>query len=259
MKWIKRILFFFAFLYFLLCVGLYFGQEKLLFYPHTLDADYKPWKGEEVWISTPDNIRLNAALVKQSNPKGAILYFHGNKGSLKRCLAQIRQFENIGYDVLVLDYRTYGKSEGQLEGEQQMYDDAQLAYDFLAERYDDIVIVGYSMGSGLASYIASNNPTKALLLVAPYVSLIDMKNRYLPFIPNFLLKYHFRTDFNLAQVTCPTILVHGERDEVIPVDSSRKLGMLHPKVEVMKLPGVSHRRVIFHNKIQEAMTKILNL
>ena len=111
MKWIKYILYFFLVLYGLFCLALYFGQEKILFLPTQLPANYQHWKGQEVWIQTPDDIRLNASLVKQANPKGAILYLHGNRGSLKRCLAQTRQFDDMGYDILVLDYRSYGKSE----------------------------------------------------------------------------------------------------------------------------------------------------
>ncbi len=259
MKWIKYILYFFLVLYGLFCLALYFGQEKILFLPTQLPANYQHWKGQEVWIQTPDDIRLNASLVKQANPKGAILYLHGNRGSLKRCLAQTRQFDDMGYDILVLDYRSYGKSEGRLINEDQMYADAQLAYDYLSKRYEDIIIVGYSMGSGMASYLAANNKTKALLMVAPYVSLVDMKNRYLPIIPNFLLKYHFRTDLHLAKVSCPTILVHGVEDEVIPIDSSTKLNSMFPKTELISLPGVSHRRVIFHEAIGQAMRKFQSL
>ncbi len=257
MKWIKGILYFLLGLYVLICLGLYLGQEKLLFYPQQLPADYVPWKGEEVWIPTKDNIRLNASLVKQTNPKGAILYLHGNKGSIKRCLAQTRQFDNIGYDILVLDYRSYGKSEGSLVDEDQMYEDAQLAYDFLSKRYDNISIIGYSMGSGIASYIAAHNPTKALLLVSPYLSLIDMKNRYLPFVPSFLLKYHFETNKNLSRVSCPIALVHGEEDKVIPHDASLALKSLYPKVDLTSLPNIGHRRVIFHESIGEAMQRLL--
>lgn len=259
MKWIKIILYPILILYAILCIALYFNQEKILFHPDPLPANYQHRKGQEVWLTTKDDIRLNAALVRQAKPKGAILYLHGNRGSLKRCLAQTRQFDNMGYDILVLDYRTYGKSEGKLENEAQMYADAQLAYDYLSERYDNITIVGYSMGSGMASFLAANNPTKALLLIAPYVSIVDMKNKYIPFVPNFLLKYQFRTDRNLAKVSCPTILVHGHNDEVIPFDSSTKLNKLFPSSEVVGLPGVGHRRVIFHDAIGDAMKKILNL
>lgn len=259
MKWIKYILYPLLFLYFVFCVALYFGQEKILFFPDKLPKNYKPWKGEEVWIPTKDNIRLNASLVKQAEPKGAILYLHGNRGSLKRCLAQTRQFDNMGYDILVLDYRSYGKSEGRLQGEKQMYADVQSAYDYLSARYDNIMLIGYSMGSGMASYLAANNPTKALVLIAPYISIVNMKNRYIPFVPNFLLKYHFRSEVNLTKVSCPTILIHGQEDEVIPYESSTTLKQLFPSAELIGLPGINHRRVIFHEAIRNSMQKLQSL
>ena len=259
MRWIKIILYAILFLYAILCLVLFFTQEKILFYPDKLPLNFTPWKGQEVWLESKDNIRLNAALIKQPNPKGAILYLHGNKGSLKRCLAQTQQFDNMGYDILVLDYRSFGKSEGTLKNDSQMYDDAQLAYDYLSKRYENIIIVGYSMGSGMASFLAANNPTKALLLIAPFVSIVDMKNRYLPIVPNFLLKYKFRSDLNLKKVSCPVIFVHGTNDEVVPFDSSIKLNKLYPSIEVVSLPGVGHRRVIFHNAVGKALRKLVSL
>ena len=135
---------------------------------------------------------------------------------------------------------------------------AQSSEAVRGSRYDNIIIVGYSMGSGMASYLAAHNPTKALLLVAPFVSIVDMKNRYLPIIPNFLLKYHFRTDLHLNKVSCPVSIVHGHDDKVVPYDSSIKLKKLFSSIEVIGLPGVSHRRVIFHDAIGSALRKLIS-
>lgn len=258
MKWFKYFFIFLAFVYGIFCLTLYFGQEKLLFYPSTLPSNYLPWKGQEVWIPVEKDVRLHAAIVKQKEPQGAILYLHGNKGSLRRCLAQISQFEKLGYDVLVPDYRSYGKSEGTITSQEQMYADAQFMYDYLHQRYDRIIIVGYSMGTGMASFLAANNPTEALLLIAPYLSLVDMKDRFMPFVPNFLLKYHFHTDLNLSKVTCPVTMVHGEADEVIPFDSATQLQSMYPHIGLINLPNVGHRRVIFHQAVGRAMKLLIS-
>ena len=137
-----------------------------------------------------------------------------------------------------------------------MYNDVQKVYDFLKSQYSEIIILGYSMGTGMASYLAANNPCKSLVLVSPYVSLVNMKNRFIPFVPNFLLKYQFRTDENLKSVSCPIHLIHGTRDEVIPFDSSEKLKSLFPQSKLIKLDGVSHRQIIFNQAVGRVVKAI---
>lgn len=253
MRWFKYLIYFLVAVYLAFCGALYFGQEKLLFYPHPLPEDFRPPNAQEVWIPVDDDIRLHAAHVKSPASKGVILYLHGNKGNVHRCLYQTRSFRNQGYDIFIPDYRSYGKSEGKLINEAQMYADVQACYDFLHQSYEDIVVIGYSMGTGMASYLAANNQVSSLIMVAPYVSLVDMKNRYLPFTPDFLLKYPFRSDLHLAKVTCPITLIHGQQDQVIPVDSSVRLHDLHPDSKLLSIPNLDHRGAIFHTAIGQAV------
>lgn len=256
MKWLKYLFYFLLGLYLAACIGLYFAQDKILFYPHKLAKDYRPSYGEEVWIQVEDDVKLNAVHMKQANPRGAILYLHGNKGNVQRCARQTRQFQDLGYDILVPDYRSYGKSEGALENEAQMYADAQKMYDYLKRDYQEIVILGYSLGTGMASYLAANNKNEGLILVAPYVSLVDMKNKFLPIVPNFLLKYPFRSDLHLQKVTSPISIIHGKMDEVIPFQSSLELKKLFPKANLVALDRVGHRGVIFDATIRNVVKNL---
>ena len=253
MKFVRNSILFLFIVYLLACIALYLTQEKIMFFPSPLSQNYSPSNGVEVWIPVAEGVRLNAAHISYPNSKGVILYLHGNKGNVQRCIRQTSQFQDLGYDILIPDYRAYGKSEGNLENETQMYQDVQLIYDYLAKRYDKIVLLGYSMGTGMASYLAAHNPTAGLVLVAPYVSLVDMKNRYLPMIPNLLMKYKFCTNLHLQNVTCPTTLVHGTKDEVIPFDSSEELHQLFPSSKFIPLEGVDHRRIIFNPAIRSAV------
>jgi pimeloyl-ACP methyl ester carboxylesterase len=257
MKFFKYLFLFFLTTYILLCGTLYFAQERIMFFPSTLPDEYRPSNGVDVFIPVGKDIALNAALMTYPNAKGVILYLHGNKGNVQRCIWQSRQFQAMGYDILIPDYRSYGKSGGSLENEAQMYQDMQAVYDYLADRYDHIILLGYSMGTGMASYLAAHNPCQGMVLVAPYVSLVDMKNRYFPFIPNFLLKYQFRTDENLKEVNCPVTLLHGTEDEVIPFNSSEVLHQLFPQTNFVPLQGVGHRRIIFDSAIRRAVGDII--
>ena len=261
MKWLKRLGLVIIGLYVLVCVGLYFVQEQLLFRPSKLAESHNFRKGEEVEIPTSDDISINCLLLKQPNPKGVILYLHGNRGSNQRCLYQAESgLAGNGFDILMPDYRGYGKTEGKIYSEKQMQSDAQAVYDYLLKNYpeDKIIIVGYSMGTGMATKLAAKNNPNHLFLIAPYFSIVDMKNRYLPFIPNFILKYPLRNDKNVMKIKCPITIFHGTADEVLPYDSSTKLKNLRPDhIRLVTLDNESHRRSIFHPIVNRTISDLL--
>jgi len=218
------------FLYILLNVLLYFFQEKFVFNPYHLEESYKFQIGTEVEIPLEEGLTMNAVWQQYDAPKGAILYLHGNRGSNHFGTYQARHMLNRGYDVLIPDYRGYGKTEGEPESEELLYQDIEKAYQFLTQRYNEenIIVVGYSLGTGMASYIASKYHPKHLVLVAPYTSLTDIKNKYLWFVPDFILKYHFSNYKNLKKSTCPVSIVHGTADELIAFDHAEKLAAIEP-------------------------------
>ena len=122
----------------------------------------------------------------------------------------------------------------------------------------EIVVVGYSLGSGMAAYLAANNDPQQLILLAPYYSMAWMKNRFLPFFPDFVLKYPLRTDRWLAQVNCPVTLVHGTRDEVIPYRGAEMLRDLNPEqITLVTLDGESHRGAIFNPVFSRTVAEAL--
>ena len=180
----------FLLIYILACLGLYFVQNKILFRPAPL-SEYTEFRfGQEVEIEVENNIDLHALYHQVSNPKGAILYLHGNRGNNRWCQRQAEMFAGFGYNVLLLDYRGYGKSDGVLSNGDRLYKDIQKVYDYLANQFDEnqILIAGYSIGTGMASYIAAHNQPKALFMIAPYVSMIDMKNPILPTHSKFFVE-----------------------------------------------------------------------
>ncbi|MFK8104309.1 MAG: alpha/beta hydrolase [Saprospiraceae bacterium] len=249
-----------AVLYLLLCAVLYVVQERIIFDPHPLSQDHRFRAGEEVYLEVAPDVQLNCLFLKEKPSRGVVLYLHGNRGNIRRCIRQARMMADNGYDIFIPDYRSYGKSQGQISSEQQLFSDVQKAYDYLKQSYseDQIVIVGYSLGSGMASYLAANNQPKALALVAPYYSFPDLKNSRIPFLPDFILKYHLNNYKFLAQTNCPTTLFHGTLDEIIPYDSSVRLEQIDPqKISLVTMEGVSHRGAIFDNRFKSGMRKIL--
>ena len=215
-------------LYAMIGSALYFFQEKMIFLPTTLERDYEysfnhPF--EELFFKTEANAEINALHFKAKNPKGVLLYFHGNAGDLSRWGKITEFFVKQDYDVLVMDYRTYGKSKGRLS-ELALYSDAQYCYDYLLKYYpeDKIALYGRSLGTGIASYIASKNKPQQLILETPYYSIADVAQNRFPLLPvKRLLKYRFPTYQYLPNTSCPITIIHGTEDNLVPYTSGKKL------------------------------------
>lgn len=211
--------------YSVICVALFFFQERLLFFPEHLESTHKfafenPFIEEHIITKRGDTI--NSLLFKAEGATGVILYLHGNAGSLKTVGNESENLLPLGYDVFMIDYAGYGKSSGAIETQAQLFDDMQTVYDHLKKSYQeqDIIIVGYSIGSGIAAHLAANNKPSLLVLQAPYYSMVDMMERTYPVIPSFILDYTLNTNEYLKDCNMPVHLFHGANDEVIPLASS---------------------------------------
>jgi len=205
-----------------------FFQEKLIFLPSVLDSEYayqfsSPF--EEFTISASDGAALNALHFKHDNPKGVILYFHGNAGDLSRWGNMAIPLVNRGYAVIIMDYRTYGKSTGKLS-EQALHDDAELFYAYAEEYYGilPILLYGRSLGTGIATQLAAKKAPEQLILETPYYSLVDVAKDRFPFLPvQWLLKYKMESFRYISKVRCPITIFHGTSDGVVPYESGEKL------------------------------------
>lgn len=262
-KRIIKILAILAGLYIIVCVLLYFFQEKLIFFPEKLDKSYRfeyDQKFEELNIKSTDGALLNGLLFKADSSKGLIFYLHGNAGSLSSWGKVARAYTNLKYDVFIPDYRSYGKSEGSIANQNQLFDDNQIIYNELKKRYseDRIIILGYSIGTGLASKLASDNKPKLLILQAPYYSLTDMMKQRFSFIPTFILKYKFATHEYLKNCKMPLVIFHGDQDEVIYYGSSLKLkAEFKPQDTLVTLRGQGHNGMTDNEDYLFALKELL--
>ncbi|MFO7822576.1 MAG: alpha/beta fold hydrolase [Cyclobacterium sp.] len=243
---------------------LYAFQEKFLFFPEKLKNNFLfqfDQKFEEMNIRMKDGISLNALLFKTDHPKGLIFYLHGNAGSLRTWGGVAEVFTEFGYDLFILDYRGYGKSEGTIQGQKQMYQDVQRAYDVLKNGYleQQIIVLGYSMGTGPASKLASVNQPRLLILQAPYYSLSDLVNHYFPIFPSFLHKYPFENFRHIQNCNMPVVIFHGDQDEVIYPGSSLKLKEHFKKQDsLILLSGQQHNGMTFNPEYQLKMKEVLS-
>jgi uncharacterized protein len=249
-------------LYLVMCAVLYRIQERLIFFPEQLSPahryDFPTTFREVTW--EVDGAALHALHFTVEHPRGAILYLHGNAGSLRSWGHVASTFTERGYDVLIPDYRGYGKSSGRLTHERMLLQDAEVAYSYLQEQYADkrIILYGRSLGTGIATYLATVHPPHMLILETPYVSLRDLATRQFPFVPPLLLKYPLRTDRWISAVTSPVYLLHGTHDEVIPYSSSeRLLASITSEHELFTIPGGGHNNLAGLTEYQVALDRLL--
>lgn len=268
MKALKKILIgvvvLLALAYLGICVALWFYQEKLIFHPHPLAADYAfnyPGKHEDITITSYDGNKLHGLLFKADTSKGFVFYLHGNAGALDTWGDIAPVYTKLGYDIFILDYRGFGKSEGSLHSEEQVYKDIQAAYDVLQQRYseDSTVIIGYSIGTGPAAELAATNHPKQLILQAPYYSLTDLGEHMYPAItPHFLSRYKFETYKFVEQTKAPVAVFHGDKDNTIYYGSALKLKE-HFKAgdTLFTLPEAGHGHLNENEDYQRELARIL--
>jgi uncharacterized protein len=250
-------------IYMLICGLLYVNQESIIFFPQRLSKEHIfqfNWPHEEKSITMKDGTVLNGLLFKADSSKGVILYLHGNAGSLDTWGWVARTYTDLNYDVFMVDYRGYGKSGGKINSEVQLHDDVQRVYDMLAKQYteDRIIVLGYSLGTGLASKVASENRPNLLILQAPYYSVIEEMKQRFSFVPTFVLKYKLETNKNLKKCTMPVVLFHGDHDNVIDYRASLKLQKeFKPGDQLITLAGEGHNGITDAEGYRVAIAEIL--
>ena len=246
MQIVKTVLLIAALLYGSAVLAGYLLQERFIFHPRVVAPDYVYDWGEEVLVETSDGTLLSTVWVRKPDSRGVTIYFHGNVGDNNRGRYQARALLREPRDVVVVDYRGFGKSTGEMSSDEQLLSDAQAVYDRVAEDYgeSDIRLVGYSLGSGMAAYLAAENAPAHLTLVSPYTSLVDMKNRWFGWLPDALLKYRLDTRSRIADIACPIDIYHGTGDRLIPYEMAEELAGLNPRVALHPLEGLGHRATI---------------
>lgn len=253
------------FIYILGAVLLYAFQEKFIFLDGQLPKDYAfefNSKFREVDLTTTDGANLNAIHFAAKSPKGIIIYFHGNRGDLTRWGGIVEDYVKLNYDVLVMDYRGYGKSVGKRSME-NLLNDAELFYQYALTLFpeNEITIYGRSIGTGLASWLAGKHQPKRLILETPYYSLNSVAQRYYPIYPSKLaLSYNFQSFKYLKTARCPIYIFHGTDDSVVPYTSGKRLHESLPKgqSEFISIEGGRHKNLVEFETFNKELRRILN-
>ncbi len=265
MRRFKKIGIVLAILYVIILTTSYIFQERLVFFPSKMPMQHEydfcqPF--EELFLTTPDGAKLNAVHIQNNSTKGVALYFHGNSGNVSHLSHVANMLTRHGYDAILVDYRTFGKSTGAMS-EEALYDDAQLFYDYALKTYEEneIVLYGRSFGSGLATQLAAvNNPCR-LVLESPFSSAVDLGKHRFPFLPISLMsEFRFPSTEFMQDVKCPVYIFHGTDDSVIPYEFAQKLFESIPGngKQFYTIKGGGHNYLQDYDVFKNGMKQALN-
>lgn len=247
-------------------VVLYFFQGKILFHPQKLPLTHTfNFKTPFKEINLPVNAEKNLSIVQFSVPdslcKGVVLYFHGNRKNIERYAPFAANFTRNNYEVWMMDYPGFGKSTGKLS-EKALYDDAAILYKMARARFskDSIIIYGKSIGTGVATQLASVKDCKRLVLETPYYSIDALMKHYAFIYPvSWLSKYHFPNYQYFKKVEVPITLFHGTKDEVIPYKQAARLAKENPGVKLITIEKGRHNNLNDSPLFQQELNSILQL
>lgn len=268
MNWWIIILACLAGIYILTMLLYYMLQERMLFVGTPLQRKHAfqlASEFEEVFLESDEGGTIHALYIssQEPEPKGLILYFHGNTGNMQRWATVAEELTTYDHDVLVVDYRGFGKSHGR-RTQATLYADAQLIYEYALTKWPEnkLVVYGRSMGSGLAVRVASDNSPSKLVLETPFNNMIDVAFYHFPFLPiRFLLRFPFRSDRYIPKVSCSIVIFHGTRDRIVPYLSGLKLYELiseDTKHNMVTIPRGKHSNLTNFPLFREKMHEFLN-
>lgn len=240
--------------YLLFCALLYTKQRSMLYYP-TPRTSFAP--ADTLWLEN-EGQSLKVWHVKSGSRK-ALLYFGGNAEDVGLSVAELIKIFP-GYTLYIPHYRGYGGSTGSAS-EEALYSDAEALYLEAAKACDSIVVMGRSLGTGVAVYLASKKKVSRLILVTPFDSMTRLASSYYPFVPvSLLLKDRFESISRAADIDIPTLLLIAEHDEVIPRrNSDRLVSALNPDLtSVQVVTGTNHNSIetnpMYHDSIKSFIT-----
>jgi pimeloyl-ACP methyl ester carboxylesterase len=228
-----------AIVYLGLCAVLYFFQNSLIYFPQKAS----PASGTTTMRLVTEQAEL---VITQRERRGAkaIIYFGGNaedvNGSLPTLVSVFPE-----HAIYLVHYRGYGGSSGS-PSELALQTDAKVVFDKLRQEHDSISLVGRSLGSGVATYLASVRPVTRLVLVTPYNSALELAQQKFPMFPiSWLLRDKFESWKYAQQVLAPTVLIAAEHDEIIPMSSTRALleNFRQGQAQLLVIRGTGHNTI----------------
>ncbi len=218
-----------------------------MYYPekesHSLEY-YNLKDTEEITLTTEDGVKLQAWYRKPSDGEHMVIFLHGNAGNIEDRADKLEQLIDMGYGFVIPAWRSFGKSKG-IPTMQGLYLDAEAAINFVHERgykLDNAIIIGESLGTGIATEMATRHKFKGLFLITPYKSIAQRAGELYPMMAfKHLTKDNFNVIDKIASINQPVLIIHGANDKVIPHSHSEEIFVkaCEPK-KLIIYPEVGH-------------------
>ncbi|MBN1689117.1 MAG: alpha/beta hydrolase [Candidatus Omnitrophica bacterium] len=225
----------------------------MIFFPEKAfyeEPEQYGFRWQDVFVETSDQVKIHGWFLQAGNEKGVILFLHGNAGNISGRLFKAKGWVDRGISVLLIDYRSYGKSEGEIKHGEDIVRDAEAAYQWLVQEKktlpEDIIFYGESLGSYPAIRLASEKKAAALILEAPYTSFVELGSVHYGLIPEFMRNmlvrdFSFPNREEIPSVKVPIFMMHGTADQVCPYKMGEELFKLAPQPKsFFSVPGGGH-------------------
>jgi hypothetical protein len=264
----KKMITLFAIAYLGLCLFMYLAQDTLLFHPQPLAARTQQWLADtypnaDLSIMTPDGMQLQGWLLQPAQTAEKmplIIYFGGNAEEVSSMAFDFEQMQ--GWSLLLMNYRGYGLSEGK-PSEKNLFKDAVTIFDAIIQREDidkqAIVVMGRSLGTGVAVHLAAHRPVRGVVLISPYGSISQVAQEIYPYLPVSLLNQHPFDALSLAPaITAPLFALVAEKDTLVKPSHSYQLADNWGGQHTVKLlKGVDHDTILTHSAFWPSVVRFL--
>ena len=240
--------------YLALCALLFVYQRSLIYHP-VKDSLFS----DSTFVLIDSESEKIRVLTRKTNSPKALIYFGGNADDVSVNLGSFA--ESISEpNLFLVNYRGYGGSTGS-PSESALYADALAVFDHVRSQYSSVSVVGRSLGSGVAVYLASVRDVERLVLITPYDSIENVAKQHFPIFPiGLLLKDRFDSASRVKDISAKTLIILAESDQTIPAKNSQSLIAQFPEQQliVRTLPRTTHNSVVYSNEYIPLMQDFLS-
>lgn len=216
--------------------GIFFPEKSVEFYPSSANLPY-----EDIYLKTEDGLSINGWFIPNHNAKYTFLFCHGNAGNIGHRLEKLLMLRSTGVNIFIIDYRGYGKSDGNIS-EKGFYLDARAAYDYLVNSRsllpEQIILYGESIGTAAVIDLAAKAKVRAIIVEGGFSRGKDVARRFYPFLPGFIFSNTFDSLGKIKNVRVPKLFIHSRNDEILPFELASKLYDASPEPkEISEIRG----------------------
>jgi pimeloyl-ACP methyl ester carboxylesterase len=239
--------------YFVVCLLLFVFQRKLIYFP--VD-DFHLAEDHAAVVKLEDVTLRGWAL--NTSAENALIYYGGNAEAIEY---NIQRFQDAfpDYAIFLIAYRGYGASEGT-PSESALYADALAVFDKVAAKHKSVSLVGRSLGSGVATYVAANRQAEKLVLITPFDSIVALAQQLYPFLPvQYVLLDRYESIARVSEIDEPTLILVAEYDQVVPRANSSRLerAFQEGQLRTVLIKGARHNSISGYNDYWSSMADFL--